>query len=116
MAAAKNKVIAGDYSGWDVIVGHGKVNFMQRLKRVVLDKSTVGHYEVVDARSANSFWGSFLRGYVGNAVLGPAGLFAANFSASDKRAVLISVEFVSGERSLIEVDDGTYRKFLQALF
>lgn len=116
MAAAKNKVIAGDYSGWDVIAGHGKLHFMQRFKRIVLDRTTVSHMETVDARSGNSFWGSFLRGYVGNALLGPAGLFAATSSAAGKRAVLLSVEFVSGERSLIEVDDGTYRKILQVLF
>lgn len=116
MAAAKNKVIAGDYSGWDVIAGHGKLHFMHRFKRVVLDRTTVARYEAVDARSANSFWGSFLRGYVGNAVLGPAGLFAANSSAAGKRAMLLAVEFVSGERSLIEVDDGTYRKIVQVLF
>ena len=116
MGAAKNKVIAGDYSGWDVVAGNGKLHFMHRRKRVVLDRTTVTHYEAVDARSGNSFWGSFLRGYVGNAVLGPAGLFAATSSAAGKRAVLLSVEFASGERSLIEVDDGVYRKFLQVLF
>lgn len=114
--AARNKVIAGDYTGWDVIAGHGKLHFMHGLKRIVLDRTTVTHTETIDARNANSFWGSFLRGYMGNAFLGPAGLFAATSSAAAKRTVLLSVEFGSGERSLIEVDDGTYRKVLQVLF
>ena len=62
MASAKNKVIAGDYAGWDVIVGGKKLSFMHRLTRFDVNKNNVSNFELVTSQSGNSFWGSFLRG------------------------------------------------------
>lgn len=116
MAKAKNKVVAGDYEGWDVVCSFGKFYFMKRLDRRPLDRVNVSRYEVVDARTGSGFWGSAIRGLAANAVFGGVGAYAAMSSSASKRAILVSVEFFNGERSLIEIDEPTYSKMLKALY
>lgn len=116
MAAAKNKVIAGDYDGWDVVTGGGKLHLMHRLTKVELTNANVDRCDVITSQSGSSFWGTFLRGYVGNAILGPAGLMASTVGAAGKQTILLSIEFKGGMRSLLEVDDKTYKKIIKALY
>lgn len=116
MAVAKNRVIAGDYEGWDVIAKGGKLSFMHRLTKLSLSNATVSQYEVLTNQSANSFWGTFLRGYVGNALLGPAGLMASTVGAVGKQILLVSIEFTNGKRSLLEIDGKTYQNLIKALY
>lgn len=116
MASAKNKVIAGDYSGWDVICGFGKLHFMHRLSRVNLNSATIQKYEVVDSQNGSSFWGSFLRGYISRSVLGSAGLMASTIRSANRKAIWISIEFRDGKKSLIEVDEVLYRKVIKVLY
>lgn len=116
MAAAKNKVIAGDYEGWDVIIGSRTLNLMHRLTKVELNKTNVTDCQVVTSQSGSSFWGTFLRGYLGNAILGPAGLMASTVGAAGKQIILLSLEFSGGKRSLLEIDDKMYKKIVQILY
>lgn len=116
MAGAKNKVIAGDYEGWDVICGGGKLDFMHRLQRVSLNRTTVLKYEIVDNQNGNSFWGAFLKGYVSQAFLGTAGLVASTLSSAHHRVILLSVEFINGRRSLLEIDESVYKNILKILY
>ena len=116
MAKAKNKVIAGDYVDWDVICGAGKLDFMHRLSRVNLNRNSVLKYELIDGTNGNSFWNTFLRGYVSYAILGTAGLIASSIGSAHQRIVLVSIEFKNGKRSLIEVDEEHYKKILKVLY
>lgn len=116
MAKAKNKVIAGDYVDWDVVCGAGKFDFMYRLSRVNLSRNSVIKYELIDGSNGDSFWGTFLRGYIGHAVLGTAGLIASSIKSAHQRVILLSIEFKNGKRSLIEVDEDHYKKILKVLY
>lgn len=113
---ARNKVIAGDYCGYDVIVSFGKVTLMHRLAKTPVDKTSLLKWELVDSQNASGFWGSFLRGYVSQAFLGTAGLFASAARSATARNYLISLEFVDGKRSLLEIDDRLYKKLVPALY
>lgn len=116
MAKAQNRVIAGDYCGWDVVIGGSKMALMYRLTKLNVDKTDIVKWELVDSQSGNSFWSSFLRGYIGNAVLGPAGVLASTMHSASAKNYFISIEFVTGKRSLLEVDDKLCRKIIQIFY
>ena len=71
----KNRVIAGDYKDWDVIIG-GKMYLMRGLKKVDVNKTTVAKYEVINEVQNHSFWKPLVAGGVGGMMFGPLGMLA----------------------------------------
>ena len=108
MAKAKNKVIAGDYLGKAVSGSLGVVSIMETFgKNIFLDKSTVMSYELVTNDIRKSGTSAVLRGGLGAAVLGPAGLLAG-MSAKNKGIYQVAINFKNGKRSLIQIDEKIY--------
>ena len=114
----KNQVAAGDYKNWDVIFHFGKMYFMHRLKKVKITKSTVSSWDVIDDIEKNSFWGPIIGAGVGSMLFGTVGAFAGAAVAGNRTnsTYLISVEFINGKRSLLQLDSQGYNDLIKCLY
>lgn len=111
MRSAENKVIAGKYAGMPLISISGDWRSASRIST-----KTVDHYEVLDQESAKSMSSALTRGIVGGALLGPVGIAAA-VTAKTKNIYTVVVYYKdSDEKSMLEMDDKTYRLFLKQMF
>jgi len=116
MAGAVNKVIAGDYQNYIVSVGFGGVYLSYFFKKIKLDKSTVSSYELITDEHKKSAVSSIGRGLVGGALLGPVGMLGGALSAKNKGIYQVAIQFSDGKRSLLELDDKTYKGLMKAIF
>lgn len=108
---AQNKVIAGDYIGAPVTETLGTVT----VGNITFSKHTAASYEVVTEEQRKSAVSGVVRGLVGRAVLGPVGLLAG-LSAKNVGTYTIAVNWKSGKKSLIEVNDKIYKLILKEMF
>lgn len=108
---AQNKVIAGDYIGAAVSETLGTVT----VGNITFSKHTVSSYEVITEEHRKSAVSGVVRGLVGKAVLGPVGLLAG-LSAKNVGTYTIAVNWKSGKKSLIEVNDKIYKLILKEMF
>lgn len=108
---AQNKVIAGDYIGAAVSETLGTVT----VGNITFSKHTVSSYEVITEEHRKSAVSGVVRGLVGKAVLGPVGLLAG-LSARNVGTYTIAVNWKSGKKSLIEVNDKIYKLILKEMF
>lgn len=116
MAAARNKVIAGDYKNKLVSLTFGDAIILAGvLKKVRINKDTVESYEVMDQTSRKSVSSAVGRAAVGGFLLGPVGLAAA-VTAKSKGTHTIALQFRDGRRSLLEVDDHIYKAIITKVF
>lgn len=113
---AKNKVIAGDYEGKNIVAGLGSVLLEAGLfKRINIDNTTIEEYEVIDEQSKKSAVSAVGRAFVGGAIVGPVG-WLAGITAKSKGTHTIALQFKDGKKSLIEVDDKVYKTMMKRLF
>lgn len=83
-----NKVIAGDYIGFSVILSELGVSISDAFDTIAIDKSSIDSYDVIDK----------------------------DISDNIKGVYLIAVYFKDGKRSLIEVDDAIHRAIIKLMF
>lgn len=113
---AKNKVIAGDYKGKQVMIVWGTAVLATTLFNTInLDKTTVEEYELMDESHKKSAVSAVGRGLVGGFLLGPVGLLAG-LSAKSKGVHIVAVQFKDGKKSLIEMDDKIYKALMTKCF
>ena len=115
MASARNAVISGDHKGAFCRNIHGVLELYEGKFTVQLTKNTIGSYTILDAEERKSGSSAVMRAGVGALLLGPIGL-AAGLSAKRKGIYTIAIEFKNGERSLIEIDEKYYKKFIEDMF
>lgn len=117
MAKAKNKVIAGDYEGKQVLCSFGSISIsIGIIKSLDVNKKTVESYELITDEHRKSAASGVARGLVGGALLGPVGLLAGGISAKNKGIYQIAIQFKDGKRSLLEVDDKIYKALIKSVF
>lgn len=117
MAKAKNKVIAGDYSGCKVDGALSMAYISTGLfSSVPLNKTTVNSYELITDEHRKSAKSGVARGLVGGALLGPVGALAGGLSAKNKGIYQVAIDFKDGKRSLVEVDDKMYQAICKGCF
>ncbi|MFH5181172.1 hypothetical protein ACHHV8_36735 [Paenibacillus sp. TAB 01] len=113
---AKNKVIAGDYEGKMVTQALGIVTITTGfLKKIIVDKTTVDSYEVMNEEHRKSAVSAVGRGLVGGFLLGPVGLLAG-LSAKTKGTHVVAIQFKDGKKSLLEIDEKVYKALLKQCF
>ena len=117
MAKAKNKVIAGDYSGNQVIctIANASIS-LGLIKSLELNNKNVKSYELITDEHRKSASSGVARGIVGGALLGTVGMLAGGLSAKNKGIYQVAIEFTDGKRSLLEVDDKVYKAIIKACF
>jgi len=117
MSKAKNKVIAGDYQGQQVLSSLGFVSISIGLvKSLDLNKNNVESYELITDEHRKSASSGVARGLVGGALLGPVGMLAGGLSAKNKGIYQVAIQFKDGKRSLLEVDDKAYNAIIKNCF
>lgn len=124
MAKAKNAVIAGDFSGKKVSVSFGKVSMdVGGISALELNSHTVAGYSVVDETRKTSMASGVMRGMVGGALFGGAGMVAGAMTAKQKGVYQVAIQLVddpqwlySGKRFLLEVDEPTYKAIIKNCF
>lgn len=113
---AKNKVISGDYKGYNISTSFGSIVFSNILKTSIkVSKSNVKDYELVTEESRKSCSSAILRGAVGASLLGPVGLLAG-ISAKNKNTNIVAIVFKNGKSSLLEINDKIFKTLLKQLF
>ena len=118
---ARNKVIAGDYTGYNVKAGWGGLSlspslFSQHSNNVEISRNTVCGYEIVTNDHRRSAVSGIARGYIGEYFFGNAGLIGGLMSAKNRSVYLIAIAFYDGRRSLVEVDDKRYKELIRSIF
>lgn len=116
--SAKNKVIAGDYVGKQVLGGGVaqagiSIGFM---KQLYLNKTTVESYEVISDEHQKSAVSGAAKGIVGGVLLGGVGMIAGAMSAKEKGVYTVAIQFKDGKKSLLEIDEKLYKAIVQACF
>lgn len=113
----KNIVIAGDYKNSGISSSFSGKLFIQHgfTKKIMIDKTTVDEYEVIDEKYKTSGASAVGKAAVGSFFLGPIGLLAG-LSAKKKGTHTIAIQFYDGKKSLIEVDDSMYKMLIKTLF
>lgn len=113
---AKNKVIAGDYEGKNLMLGRNEVLlYTSFIKSFPLNKETVLSHELITEEHRKSALSGISRGLVGGALLGPVGLLVG-LSAKNKGTHVIALELKDGKKSLIEIDEKLYKIFIKSMF
>lgn len=118
MASAKNRVIAGDYNNYKVTSSgtYACITNGSFLDAVAyLNKKHVESYELITEDQAKSGTSAILRGMAGVAVFGGVGILAG-LSAKNKGIYTIAIQWKNGKKSLIEIDDKLYKKFVVDMF
>lgn len=108
MRSAQNRVISGKYENTSLYT-FGEW-------RLPINSKTIDHYEVLDQESAKSMSSAITRGIVGRALLGPVGVAAAVTAKSKNIWTVVVYYKDSDEKSMLEMDDKTYRLFLKQMF
>jgi hypothetical protein len=111
------KVLAGLGKGRKLNFGmFGIVSIDRGFKgSVLLNKSTVENYQVLDQDSRKSVVSAVGRAFVGGLIIGPVG-WLAGLSAKNKSNIIVEIIFKDGEESLVQVDGKEYAKLLKALY
>ncbi|MBQ3063415.1 MAG: hypothetical protein IJC99_01250 [Clostridia bacterium] len=108
----KNKVVAGDFQNWDIICRGNRLYFMHRLTKEEITKNDIARFETVSDVSEHSLWKPLLAGGIGSAMFGLPGMMIGAAAASGGRgskSFLVSLEFIDGRKSLLEVDKAIYK-------
>ena len=119
MANARNQVIAGDYSGYQVFSHLNYVHLTSGLSDgdvIILNKATVENYELITDDHYKSVASGVVRGFIGGTLFGPTGLIAGGLSAKSKGIYQIALQFKDGKQSLIEVNDKIYKSIICSCF
>ena len=118
---ARNKVIAGDYTGYNIRTSCGGYSFSpplfsQHNNRVEINRNTVRGYEIITNDHRKSAISGIARGVIGSYFFGNAGLLGGTMSAKNTGDYTIAVTFYDGRRSLIEVDEKKYKELIRSVF
>lgn len=109
-----SKVIAGDYEGNTIMtVGKKATIDLSLFKSIELNGDTIESMEIVTEKNFDAMSG-VLRGFVGGAILGPAGLLAGLSARKGTRTVVIN--FKDGKRSLVQLKDKDYQNIYKNCF
>ena len=105
-----NKVVAGDYIGYRVKISWGSLFFTPPLlsaqnKPINIDKNTVLGYEVMATNHYKSPVSGLIRGLIGKYIFGHIGMMSGLLTIREKGRHTVSVSFIDGKKSLIEICD-----------
>lgn len=120
MASAKNQVIAGDYNGSKIYSSTGNQLGIGKSTQgygyaAICAKPRIESYELITEDKVKSGTSAILRGMAGVSLLGGVGILAG-LSAKNKGIYTIAIQWKDGKKSLIEIDDKLYKKFITEMF
>lgn len=119
MSSARNKVIAGDYNGYQVFLHYNCVYISSGLTDgdvIIANKTTIENYELLTSEHFKSAASGIARGLIGGTLLGPVGLLAGSISAKSKGIYQVVIQFKDGKRSLLEINDKIHKALIASCF
>ena len=112
-----NMVKSGAYVGSPIVISlNTACIFISRTETVDLAKWKVEKYEVISWNTRKSMSSIIIRGTIGGVLFGTPGMMAGGLSAKNRTIYTIAVEFKNGRKSIIEIDDKIYNKFMEKMF
>ena len=118
MAAARNMVIAGDYTGCRIFCMSARLAYisgtMKKMDDIYLTSENVARFELMTEdilRSGNSL---LLTGALDPACLVKLRLHAS-VAMQNKGIYTVAVKFQDDKRSLMEIDEKTYHAFMKRM-
>lgn len=113
-----NQVIAGDYKNWDVVFSFNKIYLMHKMQKIQIKKNSISSWELINDIEKNTLWSQVIASGVGGIIFGTVGAIAGGAIASKKSNTiyLISIEFLSGKKSLLQLDSKAYLEFVKYLY
>ena len=116
----RNKVVAGDYAGRKIsapsIFGSKHPTISSSGGNIELSRSTIASYELITDEHRKSAISGALRGFIGNYILGNAGMLAGVMSGKNRSTYMVAVNFMTGERILLEIDEKIYKALIRSCF
>jgi hypothetical protein len=108
-------VVGGDYKGNPIVIQKGQpfisIGYFGK-KRVYLNKDTIERYEVIGADTSKNLGSSLVKGAVGGAILGPAGMVAGALAGSNNTNATLAIYFKDGKKSIIKVNEQVYHSII----
>ena len=116
-----NKVVAGDYVGYRVKTSWGSLFFTPPLfssqnKPIDIDKNTVQSYEVMASNYHKSAVSGLIRGWIGKNIFGHIGMMSGLLTMRERGRHTVSVSFLDGKKSLIEICDKRLKMLMRNTF
>ena len=114
----KNRVVAGDYNNFEVIFYFGTMYFIRGLKKISVTKNVVSSWSLVHNVGTHSVWGPIVGAGIGGLIFGPVGAMsgAAIVGGRSNKSYFVSLEFVSGKKSLVQLDETSYNQLIKYLY
>lgn len=101
----RGMVIAGDFKNYDVIYSNNKIYLMDAIKKVQVSKTTIKNYSVI-SDIANSKWNSLIDSPI-TSIVDQA---ISSIFVKPTNTTYISIDFLTGESSLLEVNKKMYMR------
>lgn len=122
-----NKVIAGLYENKPIkIFNDGDIGIIISEERVSfgrwdtsfadISKNHISKYEIISKETNKSSSSTYKKSILGSLFFGNAGAVAGAMSADNESVYTIALYWKSGNKSLIEVDEKTYKSIRIKLF
>lgn len=112
-----NRVIAGEYIGRFIKIKKGKIFFLKLFSESIeKDKNDIKNIKVVNKENCNDFNKIYNSSWLKSQIYGEKAAIADIVANSNAVNYIISIEYVSGEKSLIEIDGKNYKKLLIIMY
>lgn len=112
-----NIILEGMYRDKNIYISSDKRNLETSGMGWNLTKNHISSYTILDENNKNSSEYSFWKGALGVALFGSFGAVAGiGGKNKSSKEYLISIEWKSGEKSLILLDDKYYKVFIKSMF
>ena len=112
----KNKIIAGDYEGYDIMYTFGNVMVYKNNHNFRLDKNNLQSVEIVTEENKKEIAGAAGWAIAGTVLLGPLGLIAGALIGGNKKEVTFVCNLKDGKKFLAIAESKIYTKLLAYVF
>jgi hypothetical protein len=113
---ATDKVIGGDYEGYQITSMLGQISLSKGFSSVPLNKQNVDRVEIMTEESKKKFLGAAGLGIAGGLLLGPLGLVAGALAGGNKKEVCFACYLKDGKKFMAVTDSKLYQKIAALAF
>ena len=87
-----------------------------RLSQIIIDKNSVQSYEVMASNYHKSAASGLIRGWIGKNIFGQIGMMSGLLTMREKGRHTVSVSFLDGKKSMIEICDKRLKLLMRNTF
>jgi len=111
---ASNKVIGGDYEGYQIASYLGTIALSKGFNNITIGKQDIERVELMTEESKKKFLGAAGLGVAGGLLFGPVGLVAGALAGGNKKETCFACYLKNGKKFMAVTDAKTYQK-IQAM-